>query len=284
MAPPSSVITRYAVHNLWIQRPFTCEGYQFTPAGGFAGYQERLRRVLASPDHVHTVDVTRDAGPGAAAPAALLWDSGERIDDLMLLLSLGQGRSVHYREVRRAGGAEDGEGEVQRSYLGGAMYRGEQAVSPFEIEDYLTTAFSYLKLRDWVDDRGFATGAHWYLESLAAPHPDLRSVCAWNGLQAVVKRYFKGGWEGTEASSPVTLLLAYRDAHEYDFILEEQPELWLELARDCLERHPHHRYLSARHAKIYTRKLQLVLLLTLLDMVGLREFSRRESLLRDIRR
>ncbi|MSQ27334.1 MAG: hypothetical protein EXR51_04240 [Dehalococcoidia bacterium] len=281
-----TVTTRFPVFNLWIQRPFSCEGYQFTPAGGFAGYQERLRRVLASPDHVHTVDVTREAGDGEAAPGALLWDSGERIDDLMLLLSLGQGRSIHYREAHWAGpSGNDGGGEsVHRSFGGGAMFRGEQAVSPFEIEEYLTGAFSYLRLPQWVEDRGFATGAHWYLESLAAPHPDIRSVAAWNGMMAVVKRYFKGGWEGTDASSPVTLLLAFRDAHEYDFILDEQPELWQELSRDCLERHPQHRYLSARHSKIYTHKLQLVLLLTLLDMVGLREFSRRESLLRDIRR
>ena len=285
--PMRTITTEYPVHNLWIQRPFELEGYSFTPSGGMAGYQERVLELLASPEDTHTVDVLRKAEEGAAAPPAILWESGELIDDYLTLLSFAQGRSVHYREARWTASEADqavAQG-VHHRHIGRALLRGEQAISPFEVEPFLRDALLYLRLPGWVEDKGFASGVHWYLESLAVTQHELRFVCAWHGIMALVHRYFQGGWEGTgEASSASLLLLAFREAHEYDFVLDEHPPIWEELSKDFLNRHSGNRYFSARHAYVYARKLQLALLLALLDMVGTSAFSRRDSILRDIRR
>lgn len=282
-AMPSVARVEYPVYNLWIQRPFEFEGYAFTPAGGMDGYQERVREMLATPEDCHTVDVVRDTAASKFAPLSCLGNSGDAIEDYLLLLSLGQGRNVHYREARFTN--DEGEVEVSHSYTGRALARGEQAISPFEVEDYLSTAMHRLRLPGWVEDRGFTSGAFWYLESLAAPNLEVRFVSAWNGMMAIVHRYFQGKWEGTgEASSPSLLFLAFRDAHECDFVMDEHPEIWEELSKDFLRRHPNTRLFSARHASLYTRKLQLVLLLVLLDLAGTTEFARRESVLKDIRR
>jgi len=282
-AMPTVARVEYPVYNLWIQRPFEFEGYTFTPAGGMDGYQERVRGMLATPEDCHTVDVVRDTTATKFAPLSCLCNSGDAIEDYLLLLSVGQGRNVHYKQARFC--HEDGTEEVTHCYTGRGLARGEQAISPFEVEDYLSTAVHRCRLPGWVEDRGFVSGAFWYLESLVAPNLEIRFVSAWNGMMAIVHRYFQGKWEGTgEASSPSLLFLAFRDAHEYDFVLDEHPEIWHELSQDYLRRHPNARLFSGRHASLYTRKLQLVLLLVLLDLAGTTEFARRDSVLRDIRR
>ncbi len=280
-----AAITRveYPVYNLWIQRPFEIEGYEFMPAGGMDGYQERIRELLATPEDAHTVTVTRDASRHRLPPLSCIWATGDAIDDYLLLLSVGQGRNVHYKEARFT--TEDGESEVSRQYTGRGLGRGEQAISPFEVEEFLQNAIKRIRIPGWVEDRGFASGAFWYLESLTAPNIEIRFVSAWNGFMAIVHRYFQGKWEGTgDASSATLLAQAFRDAHEYDFIMDEHPGLWEELSKDFLRRHPNARRFSARHASIYTRKLQLALLLILLDLAGSTSFTRRESILKDIRR
>ena len=281
------VTTTYPVYNLWIQRPFEIEGYAFTPVGGMEGYQERLREMLATSDNVHTVDVVRTAQEGDATVQAYLWDSGELIEDLMVLLSLAQGRSVHYQNapwVTRDGDAIVAQG-AHRQYFGRAVLRGEQAISPFEIDSYLESALKYIHHPGWVVDRGFGTAAQWYLESLSVASHELRFVCVWHGMSALVQRYFHGHWEGTgEEDNMSMLFLAFRDAHEYDFILDQHPPIWLEISKDLLGRHPSRRVFPSRQVFIYTRKLQIVLLLSLLDLVGYGDFARRENLLRDVRR
>lgn len=281
------IITQYPVYNLWIQRPFELEGYAFTPTGGMVGYQERLRVLLATPEDSHTVDVVRQAHEGDAPPAARLWESGCDLDDILTLLSVGQGRSVHYKEARwatREGDQVVASG-VQRQYTGRALLRGEQAVSPFEVEPYLQQVLARLQTPGWPEDTGFAAGAFWYLESLAVPHYEQRYLSAWHGLLALVRRYFQQHPRGAEdGRSPAELVLAYRDAHEYDFVLEEHPSMWEELSQDFLARHPRDRIFSPRHAYIFARKLQLVLLMALLHLAGSPDFARRASLIRDIRR
>lgn len=281
------VVTEYPVYNLWVQRPFELDGYAFTPAGGMAGYQERIRQVLASPEDVHTVDVERTAEQGTQPDAGVLIEGGNALDDWLALLSLAQGRSVHYREARWT--VREGEGVVSRgvnrSYTGRELLRGEQAVSPFEVEPFLRTATERVRRPEWLDTTAFASGLFWYLDSLGASVHEVRYLAAWRGLMALVRRYFQGRGEGQAGGrTPAELVLAFRDAHEHDFILDEHPPIWEELHNDFVFRHPKDRFFTSRHAYIYARKLQLVLVLALLDMAGTRDFARRGSLLRDIRR
>ena len=281
------VTTEYPVYNLWIQRPFELEGYTFTPAGSMAGYQDRVRQLLASAEDSQTVDVLRRTHEGDNAVPAHLWESGCALDDFLTLLSFGQGRNIHYKEARWRACEDDqmvGQG-VQRHYIGRALIRGEQAISPFEIEPFLQQAVGKIRIPGWLEDTGFSSGVFWYLESLAVPNYELRYVSAWHGFVAVVGRYVQQSASAQENGQPnAELILAFRDAHQYDFILDDHPPVWEELSRDFLQRHPRDRIFSSRHAYIYGRKLQLVLLLVLLDLAGTPDFARRASLIRDIRR
>ena len=282
-----TVTTTYPVYNVWIQRPFELEGYTFTPSGGMAGYQERLRVLLASPEDSQTVEVVRQAEEGMAAAPAYLWEGGTAIDDLLLLMSVGQGRNVHYKEAIWTTYEEDQAvaSGVTHQYTSRALIRGEQAVSPFEIEPFLQEALAKVRTPGWLEDTGFASGAFWYLGSLAAADHEVRYLSAWHGMMALVRRFFqRGEGKGEDGRAPAELILALRDARGYDFILDEHPAVWEEMSRDFLVRHPRDRLFTVRHGYIYALKLQLVLVMTLLDLAGTSDVARRESLLRRIRR
>ena len=282
-----TVTTEYPVYNVWIQRPFEFDGYAFMPSGGMDGYQERLRVLLASPEDSQTIQVTRNAEEGAAATPSYLWDGGTAIDDFMLLFSVGQGRNVHYKEAIWT--AREGEQTVAtgvtKQYTSRALVRGEQAVSPFEVEPYLQKAVERVRTPGWLDDTAFTSGAFWYIESLSSVNYEVRYLSAWNGLMALVRRFFlKSGEGGGDAASPGEMILAYRDANEYDFILDQHPPLWEELAKDFLVRHPRERFFIPRDAYIQARKLQFVLLLSLLHLVDFGQVARRDHIMRAIRR
>ena len=281
-----TVVTLCPVWNAWIQRPFELAGYHWMPNGGMDGYAELTRQLLASPEDVCTVTVTQVALEGSPPQPALLWDGGYRLDDLLLLLSVGQGRSVHWRQA--AWELRDGETVVQSgtipNYTNRTLANGEGPISPFEAEPFLAAALQKITQAGWAADTGFMPAAHWYLQSISSPVPEVRFRSAWNAVESLTRR----DQEIAEASAGVEAiaeaLLHFRTGHAWDFITDDFVSRWAELLRDFVARHPDGRMFPPRHAYILTRKLQLCLLLILLEMAGTRDFARRESVLRAIRR
>lgn len=281
-----TVITQFPIWNIWIQRPFTFAGYEFMPIGGLAGYAELTRQLLATPDDVCTVMVTRTVEEGAPADAAVLWESGRRIDDIMLLFSVGQGRNVHWRQAewRVMDGGEEVERGRQANYtLRGAAF-GERAISPFEAEVYLANAEPIITQPGWAERTGYTTAGLWYLASLNAPVLDQRFLTAWAGLDLLAQRELGAGELPTDLEAAVAQVLQWRDVRQYDYITDDLVNRWVILRDDFAVRRPEERIFTPRLASIFTRKLQWCLLLALLDLTGMAGFARRDSVLRDIRR
>lgn len=305
------IVTEYPVWNLWIQRPIELGEYAFTPAGGRDGYQEHIRRLLASPDDELTVMVRREVPEGTLAPPAVLWDSGTLLDDCMTLLSFGQGRSVHYREARWE--LRDGEKVLATGedpwYVGRALARGERAISPFEVEGFLAGALETIHQPEWVRDTGFGAVVGWYLQSISVSNIEVRFLSAWWALETLFvcslgsslppqrdwldspllvgsPTFGEAHPEGGESSAEgrKRLLGRFRSVKGWEYLTDDLIELWTEIQVDYLQRPPPERIFTARQVYIAARKLQLGLLLALLDMVGTSDFARRESVLRDIRR
>lgn len=280
------MVTEYPVWNAWIQRPFDLAGYTWTPFGGMAGYAELTRQLLASPEDVRTLTVSQTLPEGASAEPALLWDSGLRLDDCLLLLSLGQGRSVHWRQASW----ELREGEtvlergVQTNFTNRSLAHGERAISPFEVEPYLAGALPITGEPGWPQRTGFVPAVYWYLQSISSAVPDLQFLGAWQALDLLARRDQAGAEAPGDAQTVAELVLRCRSARGWDFLTDDFISRWAELSHDFTLRRPEHRVFPSRHAYLLTRKLQLSLLLVLLEMVGMSAFARRDSLLRHIRR
>lgn len=280
------VVTEYPVWNVWIQRPFDLGGYAWMPYGGMAGYAELTRQLLASPEDVRTITVTHTAPAGTPPEPASLWDSGGRLDDFLLLLSLGQGRSVHWRQATWE--LRDGETVVEKGVQPNAtnrtMAHGERAISPFEVEPFLRAALEIISQPGWSQRTGFVPAVYWYLESISSPVLDVRYLAAWHGLEVLARRDQGTQEAPEEAQALVEMVLRFRSEHGWDFMTDDAISRWAELYADVALRRPDDRIFPPRHAYLLTRKLQLSLLLVLLELVGTQDFARRDSVLRDIRR
>lgn len=281
-----TVVTQFPIWNIWVQRPLSFAGYDFMPIGGLDGYAELTRQLLATPEDVCTVTATRTAPEGAPLDAAVLWDSGRRIDDIMLLFAVGQGRNVHYRTAEWR--VLEGEAEVERGRQANYTLRGsafgERAISPFEAEVYLQNAEPHITQPGWAERTGYTTAALWYLTSLNAPQLDQRFLSAWQGITLLARRHLGTGELATEVEASEGLLLQWRDARNYDYITDDFVNRWVVLNDDFAVRRPDERVFTPRLASIFTRKLQWCLLFGLLDLTGMANFARRDSVLRDIRR
>jgi hypothetical protein len=281
-----TVTTQFPIWNIWVQRPFTFAGYEFMPIGGLVGYADLTRQLLSSPDDVCTVTATRTAEEGAPLDAAVLWDSGRRIDDVMLLFSVGQGRNVHWRQAewRIVDGEEEVEHGRQANYLLRGAAFGERAVSPFEAEALLFNAEPIITQPGWTQRTGFTTAGLWYLASLNAPVLDQRFLTAWAGLELLTLRAMGTDELDPDLAAIEGTILRWRDARQYDYITDDLVNRWVILRDDFAVRRPVERIFTPRLASIFTRKLQWCLLMALLDLVGMANFARRDSVLRDIRR
>ncbi len=276
--------TEYPVWNLWVHRPLEMEGgYTFSPG---ENNEEVVRALLDKPDDQLTVTVTREAPESEPEPPALLWDSGKRIDDYMLLFSLAQGRNVHYREVRSRISEDDNvvsEGKTS-NYTLRTPINGDRPVTPFELLWFLDRCKETVLQPGWAADTGFIPAILWYLDSLSHPVVELRFVSAWLGLQALASRYSRKAG-GVDHSDSMKMLEAYRASSEgLGYLTDTLIEFWSEMSQDYLLRLPEERFFTQRHLYIYTRKLQLSLELALMESVGAGGFARRESVLRSIRR
>lgn len=305
-----TVLTEYAIWNLWIQHPFELGEYFFMPAGGRDGYQEHIRRLLASPEDEPTVMVQREVPQGTPATPAVLWDSGTMLDDCTSLLSLGQGRSVHYREARwklREGEKVLAEGSAPW-YEGRTMARGERAISPFEVEGFLTRGLETIHQPAWVAQTGFGTALGWYLYSISVSNIEVRFLSAWRGLETLRSCCGDPSCErgrgqpappllvplpagesqleegATYSEKRRRLLERFRSGGGWVYLTDDLIAGWTEISNDYLHRLPQDRVFTPRQVYIAARKLQFGLLLILLEMAGTPDFARRESVLRDIGR
>lgn len=275
--------TEYPIWNLWVHRPLEMDGgYTFSPG---ENNEEVVRALLDEPDDQLTVTATRQAPESDPEPPALLWDSGKRIDDYMLLFSLAQGRNVHYRHIRWSILDDESimsEG-VTNNYSLRTPINGDRPVTPFELMWFVDRCKETVLQPGWAVDTGFIPAIFWYLDSLSHQVVELRFVSAWLGLQALASRYSRKA--SGNHSDPMKMLTAYRDSREgLGYLTDYLIEFWYELSQDYLTRLPEERYFTDRHSYIYTRKLQLSLELALLESLGAGGFARRESVLRNIRR
>ncbi|MBM2826174.1 MAG: hypothetical protein HW403_238 [Dehalococcoidia bacterium] len=277
--------TRYPIWNLWIARPLESCGYTFTPVDD---YDNAVRTLLASPEDFQTVIATKETPEGAQDETALLWDSGRRIDDLMVLFSLAQGRNIHYREAHWK--IMDGEkvvsSGVNYNYMGRALAQGDRAITPFEIYWFLERAIPIATQPGWAADNGFTPAVFWYLDSLTQSVVELRYMTAWMGVQSLASRHAqKTGLSASNGGADmIEALTSFRDDNQMPYISDQLIEFCIELANDFTSRASEDRFFTHRLAYIYTRKLQLTLEMTLLEMLGAGGFARRDSVLRDIRR